>query len=127
MVQLTIWLAGIAPAVWAITLPSEYSKAIELQPSDSDAKLGLAKLLIDKNEDPKATALLEQTVQLEPTNATAHYRLGMLYRQAGRIDDAKREIDLYKKYKAMKEKLRAIYKEMQIQPETLRAEDPVEK
>jgi len=106
---------------------SEYSKAIELQPSDSDAKLGLAKLLIDKNEDPKATALLEQTVQLEPTNATAHYRLGMLYRQAGRIDDAKREIDLYKKYKAMKEKLRAIYKEMQIQPETLRAEDPVEK
>ena len=105
----------------------EYSKAVELQPSDADAKLGLAKLLIDMNQSAKATALLEQTILLEPTNATAHYRLGTLYREAGRVDDAKREIDLYRKYKDMKEKLRAIYKEMQIQPEEIRADDPVEK
>ena len=105
----------------------EYSKAVELQPADSDAKLGQAKLLIDMSQTAKATALLEQTVQLDPTNATAHYRLGMLYREAGRSDDAKREIDLYKKYKTMKEKLRTIYKEMQIQPEQMRADDPVEK
>jgi tetratricopeptide (TPR) repeat protein len=105
----------------------EYSKAVELQPSDSDAKLGLAKLLIDMNQTAKATALLEQTVELDPTNTTAHYRLGMLYREARRTEDAKREIDLYKKYKTMKEKLRAIYKEMQIQPQQLRADDPVEK
>ncbi len=105
----------------------EYSKAVELQPSDSDAKLGLAKLLIDMNQNAKATALLEQTIQLDPTNATAHYRLGMLYRGAGRTEDAKREIVLYKKYKAMKEKLRAIYKEMQIQPQQMQADDPVEK
>ena len=105
----------------------EYSKAVELQPSDSDAKLGLAKLLIERGESAKASALLEQTVQLDPTNATAHYRLGMLYRESGRADDAKREVDLYKKYKTMKEKLRAIYKEMQIQPQQMRSDDPVEK
>jgi tetratricopeptide (TPR) repeat protein len=105
----------------------EYSKAVELQPSDADAKLGLAKLLIDMNQSAKAIALLEETIQLEPTNTTAHYRLGTLYREAGRVDDAKREIDLYRKYKDMKEKLRAIYKEMQIQPEQIRADDPVEK
>ena len=105
----------------------EYSKAVALQPSDSDAKLGLAKLLIDKNETAKATALLEQTVELDPTNATAHYRLAMLYRGAGRAEDAKREVDLYKKYKTMKEKLRAIYKEMQIQPHQSRDDESVEK
>jgi len=105
----------------------EYSRAVELQPSDSDAKLGLAKLLIDMNQIAKAAALLEQTIELDPTNATAHYRLGMLYRQAGRAEDARREVDLYKKYKTMKEKLRAIYKEMQIQPQQMRADDPVEK
>jgi tetratricopeptide (TPR) repeat protein len=105
----------------------EYSKAVELQPSDSDAKLGLAKLLIDMNQTGKATALLEQTVQLDPTNATAHYRLGTVYRETGRSEDARREIDLYKKYKAMKEKLHAIYREVQIQPEEIHADDPVEK
>ena len=105
----------------------EFSKAVELQPADSDAKLGLAKLLIDMNQSAKAIALLEQTVQLEPTNATAHYRLATLYREARRADDAKREVDLYRKYKDMKEKLRAIYKEMQIQSDEIRADDPVEK
>ena len=105
----------------------EYSKAVELQPSDSDAKLGLAKLLIDMNQPAKATTLLEEVMQLDPTNATAHYRLATLYREAGRQEDARREVDLYKKYKTMKEKLRAIYKEMQIQPEEIRADDPVDK
>jgi tetratricopeptide (TPR) repeat protein len=106
---------------------SEYSKAVELAPADSDAKLGLAKILIEMNQQDKAQALLEQTVQLEQTNAVAHYRLGMLYRQRGRMDDAKREVELYKKYKDMKEKLRAVYKDLQVQPSEIRADQPDEK
>ena len=106
---------------------AEYSKAVELAPGDSDAKLGLAKILIGMNQQDKAQALLEQTVQLEPTNAVAHYRLGMLYRQAGRMDDAKREVELYKKYKDMKEKLRAVYKDLQVQPGEIRADQTDEK
>jgi tetratricopeptide (TPR) repeat protein len=101
----------------------EYTKAVELQPADSDAKLGLAKTLIEMNQLDKALALLEDTVQLEPTNAVAHYRLATLYRKMGRVDDAKREVELYKKYKEMKEKLRALYKELQIQPKEIRADE----
>ncbi|HTS37510.1 MAG TPA: tetratricopeptide repeat protein [Candidatus Solibacter sp.] len=104
-----------------------YSRAVELQPADADAKLGLAKTLLEMNENDKALALLESTVQLEPTNATAHYRLGTLYRKLGRTDDAKREIELYKKYKDMKEKLRALYKELQIQPSEITADEPDQK
>jgi tetratricopeptide (TPR) repeat protein len=101
----------------------EYSKATELQPLDADAKLGLAKTLIEMNQTNKATTLLEQAVQLEPTNPTAHYRLATLYRKIGRVDDAKREVDLYKHYKDLKEKLRATYKDLLIQPKEISANE----
>jgi tetratricopeptide (TPR) repeat protein len=104
-----------------------FNHAVELAPSDSDAKLDLAKVLIEKNQSGKALALLEETVKLEPTNATAHYRLGTLYREKGRADDAKREVDLYKKYKDEKEKLRVLLKEMQIQPSQIKLSDHDEK
>jgi tetratricopeptide (TPR) repeat protein len=100
-----------------------YTKAVELQPSDADAKLGLAKTLIAMNQSDKALALLEDTVKLEPTNSTAHYRLATLYRKMGRTDDAKREVELYQKFKEMKEKLRALYKELQTQPKEICADD----
>jgi tetratricopeptide (TPR) repeat protein len=94
-----------------------FTRAVQLQPRDTDAKLGLAKTLIDMNQLDKAQALLEETVQEEPSNAICHYRLATLYRKIGRMDDAKREVEIYKKYKDMKEKLRTLYKELQIQPE----------
>jgi tetratricopeptide (TPR) repeat protein len=92
-----------------------YSRAVELQPGDADAKLGLAKILIEMNQPDKALKLLEETVQLEPTSAVAHYRLGTQLRKMGRADDAKREMELYTKYKDMKEKLQALYKDLQRQ------------
>jgi tetratricopeptide (TPR) repeat protein len=104
----------------------EYAKAVELQPADAVAKLGLAKTLIEMNQADKALPLLENAVQLEPTNATAHYRLATLYRKMGRADDAKREMDLYKKFKEMKEKLNALYKELQVQPKEIRTDEPDE-
>jgi Tfp pilus assembly protein PilF len=106
---------------------NEYTKAVELQPADADAKLGLAKALLGMNQSDKALPLLEQAVQLEPTNATAHYRLATLYRTMGRADDAKRELELYQKFKEMKEKLRAQYKELLVQPKEIRADELDEK
>jgi len=100
-----------------------YARAVELQPGDADAKLGLAKALADMNQPEKAVPLLEQAVQLEPTNALAHYRLGTLYRKNGRVEDSKRELELYKKYKDMKENLRTLYKELQIQPQPISGDD----
>jgi tetratricopeptide (TPR) repeat protein len=99
----------------------KYSRAVELRPADADAKLGLAKILIEMNQTGNALPLLEEAVRLEPTNATAHYRLGTLYRKMGRTEEAKGEIEQYKKYKDMKEKLRALYKELQIEPEEISA------
>lgn len=99
---------------------SDYSIATGLQPGDANAKLGLAKVLIDMDHSDKALPLLEASVQLEPTNSTAHYRLGTLYRSMGRVEDAKRQIALFRQYKDMKERLRAVYRELQVQPDEVR-------
>ncbi len=105
----------------------EYSRAIDLQPLDVDAKLGLAKILIEMEQPDKAQTVLEDTVKLDPTNAIAHYRLGTLYRQRGQIADAKREVELYKKYKDMKDKLRSVYKDLQVLPSEIRPDQPDER
>jgi tetratricopeptide (TPR) repeat protein len=105
----------------------EFSRAMELQPSDADARLGLAKVLIEMEQPDKAQAVLEETIKLEPTNAIAHYRLGTLYRRQKRMEDARREVELYKKYKDMKEKLRAVYKDLQVLPSEIRPDEPEEK
>ena len=104
-----------------------YTRAVELQPTDADAKLGLAKTLIALDQKDKALQLLEETVHLDPTNATAHYRLGSMYREMGRSEDSRKQIELYKKYKEMKEKLHALYKELQIQPKEISADEPEQK
>jgi cytochrome c-type biogenesis protein CcmH/NrfG len=93
-----------------------FSRAAALQPSDADAKLGLANTLIQMNQPEKGRALLEEAVKLEPTNAIVHYRLATLYRKDGRLEDAKREAELYKQYKAAKEKLGSVYQELMIHP-----------
>jgi len=105
----------------------EYTRAAELQPDDADAKLGLAKILIVTNQSDKALPLLEQAVQLEPTNPTAHYRLATLYRQNGRAEDARHQVDLYKQYKDLKDKLRLTYKELLVLPNEIRADEKDDK
>jgi tetratricopeptide (TPR) repeat protein len=101
----------------------EYAKAIAMQPEDASAKLGLAKVLIELDQQDKALPLLEASEQLEPTNATVHYRLATLYKKMGRVEEAKHEVELYEKYKAMKEKLHAVYKELGVQIDEIRADD----
>ena len=102
---------------------AEYSKAVEMKPDDADAKIGLAKTLIELNQLDEALQVLEQAIQQEPTNAAAHYRLSTLYKREGRVDDAMREVDLYKKFKDLKDKLRATYKDLLIQPNEIRADE----
>src|SRR5215467_4616509 len=96
-----------------------YKKAVALQPNDADAKIGLAKILTEMNQTDEALSLLEDAVRLDPTNATGHYRLGTMYRKIGHSEDSKKEMELYKKYKDLKEKLRAVYKDLQVQPDEI--------
>jgi cytochrome c-type biogenesis protein CcmH/NrfG len=89
-----------------------YRRALQLRPNDPEANVGLAKVVMERDEPQKAEPLLEHALQADPTNALAHFRLSTVYRQTGRLADAKREVQEYQKYKAIKEKLRTIYHDL---------------
>ncbi len=86
-----------------------YESAVKLRPDDPEANIGLAKVLMSQDQPEKAEKLLLHALEIDPTSATAHFRLSTLYRQSGRAADAQRELEEYKKYSEMKEKLRAVY------------------
>ncbi len=86
-----------------------------LQAGDANAKLGLAKVLIEMDKPEMALPLLEALAQLEPASATVHDRLATLYRKTGRMEDTKREVAFYQHFKEMKDKPRAVYNELLFQ------------
>jgi predicted Zn-dependent protease len=100
-----------------------YTKAIQLQPGDPEGNIGLAKVLMATDQPQKAEPLLVHAIALDPTSAVAHFRLGTVYRELGRAEDAKHEIAEYQKYKEMKEKLQEIYKEMRLERTTGETDD----
>ena len=95
---------------------SHYSEAVQFQPDDLEANLGMAKVLLQMNETEKATVFVEHALVVDPTSAEGHFRLSAIYRQEHRIADSKREIEQFQKYRDMKEKLRQIYREMRLRP-----------
>jgi tetratricopeptide (TPR) repeat protein len=94
------------------TAEEDYKKALALQPKDSDAKTGLAIVLISMNQTNEAISLLESAVNDDPTNIVAHYRLSGLYRRAGRTADAQRETATFHHYQDVKDKLGKIFKQL---------------
>jgi Flp pilus assembly protein TadD len=87
-----------------------------LQPDDAEACYGLANLLAAKNQPEKAEPLLEHAVEMDPTDAAIHFRLGTVYRRLGRNADAHREIEQYQKYRDLKDKLRETFRELHLDP-----------
>jgi tetratricopeptide (TPR) repeat protein len=100
-----------------------YTTAIQIQPGDPEANIGLAKVLMAMDQPQKAEPFLVHAIALDPTSAVAHFRLGTVYRELGRAEDAKHEIAEYQKYKEMKEKLQEIYHEMRLERTTGETDD----
>ena len=96
------------------TAYADYSRALQLNPNDGDACTEAAMLLIDMNQPGKAQQMFEHAIQIDPTNDVAHYRLATLYRKQGRIEDAKQQVQLYLKYKQMKDKMEKIFDGMRL-------------
>ncbi len=98
------------------TASTYYARALDLQPNDIDANLGMAKILMTWQEPKKAQPLLERAVKLEPFTPAPHYRLGVLYRELGHPEEARRELAEFEKLKKMKARLGDIYQQMRLQP-----------
>jgi Tfp pilus assembly protein PilF len=96
------------------TALTDDTRAVELDPGDTDAYTELAKVLILMDQPEKAEPMLERAVRIDPTNYVAHYRLAGLYRQQGKSGEAKQQVDEYLKYKQMNEKLGKIFDDMRV-------------
>jgi tetratricopeptide (TPR) repeat protein len=94
------------------TAEEHYQHALALQPNDSEAKTGLAIVFISTDRHDEAMPLLESAVRDDPTNTVAHFRLSGLYRRAGRNTDAERELDTFRHYQDLKDKLGRVFKQL---------------
>lgn len=93
---------------------THYRKALQLQSGFEEAAIGLANVYSEKGDQAEAISLLKEVEVADPTNALAHFRLSTIYRKLNRPADVAREVDLYRKYKDEREKLRKIYQDMRL-------------
>lgn len=103
--------AGRADHDAAIVL---YRSALKVSPQDVNANVGLAHELVETNHLDDALPILLNAEKTDPTDPLVHFRLAALYRRLKRPEDAHREVADYERYKALKDKLQAIYKEMRV-------------
>jgi Tfp pilus assembly protein PilF len=101
----------------------DYSHALVLDPNDGDACTELAKLLVAMNQPQKAIQVLERAIEIDPTNDVAHYRLATLYRESGKMDEAKQQLTLYLKYKKMRERMEKTFHDMRVLSRQPRSDD----
>lgn len=77
-----------------------FQEAIALRPEHSSAQYEYGKILLDRGDIQGAIAHLEIAARLSPQTDYVHYQLQVAYRKDGRIADADRELEIYKKIKA---------------------------
>jgi tetratricopeptide (TPR) repeat protein len=105
---------------------AHYQRAYQLNPNEVEAQMGLARILMTREKPQEAIKYLRMAVTRDPLNGGAHYRLAQAYRRAQMMDEAKKEAKLVEEIKTAKDRVEALYHEMNI-PRRSTDEIPEEK
>src|SRR5499425_1814024 len=70
-----------------------YERALAIRPSQIDAQIFLANLLIDTGKVEQAVPLLRDALKTNPNHAAAHWELGYAYRFAGMLNESVTECE----------------------------------
>src|SRR5262249_49775051 len=70
-------------------------RALKLQPAFVEARSALAKALRQQKQTQEALAVLEPARDSNPANPAVHFLLAQLYRDTGRMEDARKEDALF--------------------------------
>ncbi|HEX4006806.1 MAG TPA: tetratricopeptide repeat protein [Acidobacteriaceae bacterium] len=89
-----------------------YQRAHRLMPSNVDAMMGVARILMRQDKPADALPLLQQAVDEDPLNSEAHYRYAMALKAAGRTQQAEEQIQIYQTIHAAHDKVVHVYGEM---------------
>jgi tetratricopeptide (TPR) repeat protein len=80
-----------------------FSRALELDPSYTAARVGLAKVWIARKEYQKAVDQLDEAVRQSPDDETIYYNLMIAFRGMERLDQAQRALDKFQDLKKTKD------------------------
>ena len=69
-------------------------KSIWLNPFYSGPYILLGSAYMKKGQPATAEGMLRRAIQYDPNNRSAHYLLGQLLQQMGRLEEAKREFEI---------------------------------
>ena len=96
-----------------------FERAYLLNHEDTQAQLGLGKVLMSTRKPKEAVKFLRLAVQSDPLNTEAHYRLGMAYKELKMADESNHELQLFQEIRAAKDRVRQLYRQMNKQSRTL--------
>lgn len=82
-------------------------EAVRLRPDSYPARLYLGQLLLRSDEPAAALTELEAARQLSPSTSSVHFALAKAYRALNRDTEADRELEEFKKLRALEEPARA--------------------
>jgi tetratricopeptide (TPR) repeat protein len=75
-------------------------KSVWINPYFSGPYILLGRTYMKKGDPAAAEGMLRQAIAYDPNNKAAHYLLGQLLQQAGRAEEAKRELDIAERLQA---------------------------
>jgi tetratricopeptide (TPR) repeat protein len=84
-----------------------FVQVVTAHPEHADAQYQLGKTLMDEGKVKEAISHLEAAARMNPKTDYVHYQLQAAYRMDSRIQDADRELALYKEIKAGKRQAQA--------------------
>ena len=73
------------------------ASSIAIDPNNAEAQSALGGLYLQEGDLPHARAALEKAVQLWPESADNHYKLALVYTRSGLSEQAKEQLEIYKK------------------------------
>jgi len=89
-----------------------YQKAYALNPGESEAQIGMGKVLMMRDQPQAAIKYLHMAVESDPLNTEAHYRLALACKKLGLNAEAEKEMRLFDEIKKTKNQVKELYRQM---------------
>jgi predicted Zn-dependent protease len=95
---------------------ARYSRAYAVNHRDATAQLGLGRALAAMDKPQEALKYLRMAVVSDPLNDHAHYRLATVLRKLEQMEEAEKELRLFRVIKDAKDRMASLYHQMHKRP-----------